>query len=113
MRSRFGGTMIKVGAADGHVAIAHEAAMMLRTQNDTRVLASTTSPRSLADSPHSFDVILLDLSLGDGSTVEENFMAIQYATSKEIAFTSGGTTAPDPPGQPSRGERCGAQFSAA
>lgn len=81
--------MIKVGVVDNHVAIAHGVAMMLRTQDDMRVLASATSPRSLTESPHSFDVILLDLSLGDGSTVEDNITVLQYATNKVIAFTSG------------------------
>lgn len=81
--------MIRVGVVDDHVTIAHGVAMLLRTQEDMRVMASAMSPKALAESPHALDVILLDLSLGDGSTVEDNVTVLQRLTNRVIAFTSG------------------------
>lgn len=81
--------MINIGVVDDHETTAHGVAVLLATHGNMKVVASAKSPKILADSDHHFDVILLDLSLGDGSKVAENVAIAKALTPNVIAFTSG------------------------
>lgn len=81
--------MINVGVVDDHEIIVQGLTVLLATQGNMKVVASAKSPAELAGSRNNFDVVLLDLSLGDGSKVADNVAATQTLTPNVIAFTSG------------------------
>lgn len=81
--------MINVGVVDDHETITHGVAVLLTAQGNMKVAASARSPQTLSESAQPLDVVLLDLSLGDGSKVADNVAAAQALTPNVIAFTSG------------------------
>ncbi|WP_336651166.1 MULTISPECIES: response regulator transcription factor [unclassified Leucobacter] len=81
--------MINIGVIDDHAVIAQGVTALLNAEKDIEVVATATSPNGLPRPPHPYDVVLLDLSLGDGSTTSDNVAAVSKLAKKVIAFTSG------------------------
>ncbi len=79
----------QVGIVDDHPTLVFGVSGILELQSDMALVASGASvPEVLAQNTH-LDVVLLDLSLSDGSTPTENAFALAAEGIKAIAFTSG------------------------
>lgn len=79
---------IHVGLVDDHSAIAVGVERMLQ-QIPALLLTSATTVAQLQQRRSSFDLVLLDLRLGDRSTVTDNVRVLQQVTSRILIFTSG------------------------
>jgi DNA-binding NarL/FixJ family response regulator len=62
---------------------------VINAQPDMHVVAAAPTVASLRTWEVSFDVVLLDLSLGDSSTPAANVNALQTMTQRIIAYTAG------------------------
>lgn len=78
---------IHVALVDDHSAIAVGVERML--QQIPALLTSATTVADLLQRRASFELVLLDLRLGDRSTVTDNVRALQQVTSRILIFTSG------------------------
>ncbi|WEK62220.1 MAG: response regulator transcription factor [Candidatus Microbacterium colombiense] len=80
---------IDVGIIEDHPAMLLGTVAMLHRSDDIRVVAHGTTAAAVARYPGHLDVVLLDLSLADGSTPTENIAALTPFGAPIIAYTSG------------------------
>jgi two-component system, NarL family, response regulator DevR len=74
---------------DDHETVRLGFAAMLAGQNDLRLVASVSTVRELLDVEKPIDLVLLDLRLSDGSSVEANVTALLERGYRVLAFTAG------------------------
>ncbi|WP_341730180.1 response regulator transcription factor [Brooklawnia sp.] len=83
------GRPARIAIVDDHPAVLLGAAGILRAHPDLQVVAtSPTVPQLLAQTPR-LDLVLLDLSLADGSTPTQNMRLLSQIGVPVLAFTSG------------------------
>lgn len=78
---------IRVGLVDDHPALLLGTTAVIDAQPDMRVVATAPRVAELLDSGTGIDVVLLDLHLGDGSSVRGNVTALREAGIPAIAYT--------------------------
>lgn len=81
--------MITIGMVDDHAAIVHGVAALLNDVPDMRVTRASSTAAKLVETPGDVDVVLLDLSLHDGSSVGRNVATLQQRGWPVVAFTGG------------------------
>lgn len=79
----------RIGIIDDHPAIVLGMAAILNAQRGLSVVAVGQSVAELLALSTSMDVVLLDLSLADGSRPMDNVAALRRSKIQVIAFTSG------------------------
>ncbi|MGB4136735.1 MAG: response regulator transcription factor [Microbacterium sp.] len=80
---------IRVGIVDDHPATALGTAAILNAQPDIRTVASAATARELVERRQSLDVVLLDLSLGDGTSPTGNIRTLAATRAQILAYTAG------------------------
>lgn len=87
--------LITVALVDDHELVREGLVAWLAVRcADTVVLASTATVRELRDSAGwGVDVVLLDVNLGDGTTIEDNIAALSAAGSGVVVVSENETTA--------------------
>lgn len=79
---------IRVGIVDDHPAILAGTTNMLNMRSDIQVVASAATVPDLLEWGIQIDVALLDLSLADGSTIEQNVCALKTSVPLILAYTA-------------------------
>lgn len=79
----------KVGIVDDHPAVILGVSAALSTQGEILLTGAGASVRELLEQDTRFDVVLLDLSLTDGSTPTENLRALAVTGAAVLVYTSG------------------------
>lgn len=80
---------IRIGIVEDHPAMMLGTRAIVNAQPDLRVVVAASSVRDVLALPHRPVVVLLDLSLGDGSSPAENTRALRSAGARVLAYTSG------------------------
>ena len=78
-----------IGVVDDHPAALRGISNAINAQLDLRVTAAAATVRSLLDIRSTFDLVLLDLQLADGSTPATNVGALRPTGAAVLIFTSG------------------------
>jgi DNA-binding NarL/FixJ family response regulator len=78
-----------IGIVDDHPAVILGVSAILNAQADLQVVRAGATVDALLKSGCSFDLVLLDLVLADGSTPGENMRGLAEAGIPVLAFTSG------------------------
>ena len=87
--------MIRLGAVDDHQLVLEGlAATLARSAPDIRLMRCATRVPELLDGGASFDVVLLNLHLDDGSSPASNTTALVGAGCRVLAHTGGSSPAP-------------------
>lgn len=81
--------VVRVGVVDDHPAVVLGVSAILNAQGSVRVAGAAGSVCVLLQGGASFDVVLLDLQLADGSTPAENVKALDESGAIVVAYTSG------------------------
>lgn len=79
----------RIGIVDDHPAIRLGVTAVLNAQDDMHVVASSATARGLVEAEDRFDLILLDLNLGDGSSPTVNMAELAVTRAPVLAYTSG------------------------
>ncbi|ALJ21174.1 response regulator transcription factor [Microbacterium sp. No. 7] len=79
---------IRIGIVDDHPAILVGTSNMISTQPDMQVVASASTVSGLLEWGVSIDVVLLDLSLADGSSIAENVRTLRPVVPAVLAYTA-------------------------
>lgn len=81
---------VRIGIVDDHPTTVLGVAALIAKQPELRLVGSGATARELLASARSFDVVLLDLSLSDGSSPAENLRRLRASTAARVlVFTSG------------------------
>lgn len=78
-----------IGLVDDHLVVRLGIELLFRDVPDLHLAATAETVPSLLDSGVRFDLVLLDLTLGDGSSPEANVRLLQRHGIPALAFTSG------------------------
>lgn len=78
-----------IGLVDDHFAVSLGVTALLDQTEDLRLVATARTVAELLDQGHHLDLVLLDLSLADRSTPEDNVALLAKAGIPSLAFTSG------------------------
>ncbi|QZY51507.1 response regulator transcription factor [Leucobacter tenebrionis] len=82
--------MIRIGIVEDHPAMTLGTATVLNARPDLRVVAAGKTVRELLARRQAFDVVLLDLTLNDGTTPAQNIAALNAKNPVPIlAYTAG------------------------
>lgn len=81
--------MIKIGVVDDHAAVIYGVTAILANVPDIRVQIAASTALSLVEAAPEIDLVLLDLSLSDGSTVASNVSVLSGNGWPVLAFTAG------------------------
>lgn len=79
----------RVGIVDDHPAVRLGLTAVLNAQDDLHVVASAATARALLEAENRLDLILLDLSLADGSSPAVNMAELSVTGAPVLAYTSG------------------------
>lgn len=79
----------RVGIVDDHPAVALGVAAIINAQDDMYVTASGATSAELLSLESQFDVLLLDLTLADGSTPTSNVQLLSSTGAPVLAYTNG------------------------
>lgn len=79
----------RIGMVDDHPAVVLGAAAIINAHPRLRMVKAARTAQELVDSRSSFDLILLDLQLADGSTPAENVLRLGALGAPILAFTGG------------------------
>lgn len=79
----------RVGMVDDHAAVILGVSAMLRARNDLSMVVAASTVADLLRDSTALDVVLLDLSLSDGSSPAENLRRLAPLGIPVIAYTSG------------------------
>ncbi len=83
------GRPVRVGIIDDHEVATLGVATVLDGLDDLQVLGCAPTVAALLTSDATFDVVVLDLRLGDRSSPRDNVAALQAAGAQVLAYTSG------------------------
>lgn len=78
-----------IGLVDDHFAVSLGITALLEQTEDLRLVAAARTVSQLLAARQDLDLVLLDLSLADRSTPEENVAALTAAGVPSLAYTSG------------------------
>ncbi|MGP3535777.1 response regulator transcription factor [Microbacterium sp. RD1] len=78
---------LRLGLVDDHPAVLLGAASVLNAQPDMRVARAGATVSEVLDGGEALDLVLLDLSLADGSSVEDNVAELREAGIPVLAYT--------------------------
>lgn len=79
---------IRVGVVDDHPAILLGTSTIINVQSDMQIVASGSSVGELLSWGAQLDVVLLDLSLSDGSSIVNNVHALKEQVPVVLAYTA-------------------------
>jgi len=80
---------VRIGIVDDHPTTVLGVAALIAKQPELRLVGSGATARELLASARSFDVVLLDLSLSDGSSPAESLRRLRATAARVLVFTSG------------------------
>ena len=82
------GRMLRIAHVDDHETVQIGFASVLASQSDLVLAASVASVDVLVNRLHEFDLVVLDLRLSDGSSVESNLATLLAGGARVLAFTA-------------------------
>ncbi|HEY0117629.1 MAG TPA: response regulator transcription factor [Cellulomonas sp.] len=84
-----GGDSVRIGIVDDHEVATLGVVSILDGPPDLQVVGSAPTVAELLADHVAFDVVVLDLRLGDSSSPQDNVAALQAAGAHVLAYTSG------------------------
>lgn len=88
MSTKSGATTLRIAHVDDHETVQLGFASLLAGQDDLELVSSVSSVDELTGQLESIDLVVLDIRLSDGSTVERNLAVLRESNAKVLAFTA-------------------------
>ncbi len=88
MTASAGGEALRIAHVDDHETVQLGFASLLKDEDDLTLVTSVTSVDALVGQLTNIDLVVLDIRLSDGSTVERNLAVLREHRARVLAFTA-------------------------